>query len=587
MPGIEYIELFDKIVQKGMAFVELRCCGSSSTNFKLLRVQMRGDILYSDEGVWLADESHDRKCRILLELSKRKYYDLVLFPEYCISYRLLDAVVSDRNLWPDDGKLWCLPCQGIPKHEFDNYIEALKEKDTVCLIEDAISDGVSPNPFVNAVFYCLRVKKDGKPYLCLAPQLKTHHMSDHDCVCEAVGLTTGSRVFKLGGRLITFLCADTLNNNIYWQDLQNNAQTNGIIILHPQMNRSPKHKDFRRVRDEMWSHNHQGLCITCNWAEGTRLIDSQTGTAVGQIDFSWSCVYQKHTNFPFEKWKTDTEGARKESAACDLFAAFMKMQKTEVWFSTSAEQATAMILPNPATDQYAVTGIRSLKATDRFCWQGTGWEPTPYSSTLESRMKTDEAKEELGKSAGIQAELEPCYHFPFTEQDKYLVDRFFSVTLPNAKKALLTIDEDEDLADWAVLLDKPDFSAAREAFHDLYTLTRKALKGDTIPRRLYGLKGEHEFICEGDESSRSCFNVDSATGKMLIVFAKDDVAAGRLSKSLLKEVFDNNTNLAESKLGVVYPDFTGDGFHFLPESTADISHGEHLIQEGDLTNGGD
>ena len=82
-------------------------------------------------------------------------------------------------------------------------------------------------------------------------------------------------------------------------------------------------------------------------------------------------------------------------------------------------------------------------------------------------MKSDEAKEKLGESADIQAWLEPCYHFPFIESDKYLVDRFFSVTLPNAAKTLLTIDEDENLADWGILLDKSDFIAARAAFRDV------------------------------------------------------------------------------------------------------------------------
>ena len=74
---------------------------------------------------------------------------------------------------------------------------------------------------------------------------------------------------------------------------------------------------------------------------------------------------------------------------------------------------------------------------------------------------------------------------------------------------------------------------------------------------------------------------------MLIVYAKDDVVARQLSKTLLEKVFDNNTNLAECQLGIVYPDLTSEEFHFLPEATVDISHGDHLIQEGDLINGKD
>ncbi|MCI8585147.1 MAG: hypothetical protein HFI92_04470 [Lachnospiraceae bacterium] len=159
--------------------------------------------------------------------------------------------------------------------------------------------------------------KEGKQFLCLAPQMKTQHMSDPACTCEVAGLTTGSKIFTLGKRIVTFLCADTLNNDISCQDLQNEKLTNGIIILHPQMNRFPKHEDFSRVR--------------------------------------------------------------RESAYNDLFTAFMEKQKTEVWFSTSAEQAITIILPNQITNQHGVTTIPSLKAVDCFCWKGDDWKIVKYS----------------------------------------------------------------------------------------------------------------------------------------------------------------------------------------------------------------
>ena len=80
------------------------------------------------------------------------------------------------------------------------------------------------------------------------------------------------------------------------------------------------------------------------------------------------------------------------------------------------------------------------------------------------------------------------------------------------------------------------------AFRDLYTLVCKALKGSAIPRRLYALKGEHKFICEDSENSHSCFNVFSPAGKMLIVFAKDDVVARQLSKTLFERYLSDSMN---------------------------------------------
>lgn len=594
MPDISYIELFEKIEQKGVAVDKPCCCASSYTHFKLLRVQMQGDIQYSEEGVRLEDEEHDRKCRELLELAKRNFYDLVLFPEYCISYNLLEQIVSERNLWPDNGKLWCLPCQGIPKAKFDQFIEELKQNELICLIEDAISDGVIPNPFVNALFYCLPVKKDGKTLLCLAPQLKTYHMGDHDCVCESAGLTTGSRIFKLNDRLITFLCADTLNNDIYWKDLQDNAQTNGMIILHPQMNISPKHKDFRRVRDEMLSHNHQGLCITCNWAAGTRLIDpyalqtKEQDQKKERITLSWSCVYQKYTNLTFKIWQKNTEDARLQSANHDLFAAFMNIQKTEVWFSTSVEQATSIILPNPTNTQYGSTNIRSIKATNRYCWREGCWIPTPYSSTLAERLGAPLAKKKLDELAEWNKYLDSCYHFPLTEPNKYIVDRFFDMTFPRAKETVLTIDEQENLADWALLLEQEDFIAAAEQLERMRVLTQDVLKEiGSIPERLSALKGQHQFIYEVTKDASLCFNISSDTQKMLIILAKNRADANKISTKMQKEIFRSRENCIETHLGVIYLGALDNRYHFLPETNKNITRGEHLIQEGDLTNGGD
>ena len=119
----------------------------------------------SPKGVWIEDTVHDLKCRKILELANEEFYDLVLFPEYCISYDLMKSIITDRELWPDDTKLWCLPCQGTPKREFDAFIEFLRNNQDICLIDTAIADGVRPNPFVNAMFYCFRIKKSGNGWI--------------------------------------------------------------------------------------------------------------------------------------------------------------------------------------------------------------------------------------------------------------------------------------------------------------------------------------------------------------------------------------------------------------------------------------
>lgn len=329
MPGIEYIDLFDEVQKRGYEPVCLSCCDLDYDTFSLMRIQMQEDIYYTHNSVYIANEVHDRKCASLLRIANRNGIDLLLFPEYCISINLLRQIATDKGVWPDEMKLWCLPCQGIPRKCFEVLLDQLKEMEQILLIENAVNSGVNRKKFVNVMFYCFRIWKEGRQFLCLAPQMKTQHMSDPVCACEVAGLTTGSKIFTLGKRIVTFLCADTLNNGISWQNLQSEKLTNGIIILHPQMNRFPKHKVFSRVRCEMWNHNQLGVCITCNWAAGTRLVNAngKPGEKAKCIELSWSCIYKKNADLSIEKWQVNTTDARKESACFDFFAAFMEKQK--------------------------------------------------------------------------------------------------------------------------------------------------------------------------------------------------------------------------------------------------------------------
>ena len=114
MPDIKYIDLLDEVQNMGFEPVRLSCCDLKYDTFSLMRVQMQEDIYYSHNRVYILNEDHDRKCASLLRIANRDGIDLLLFPEYCISINLLRQIASDKEMWPDEMKLWCLPCQGIP-----------------------------------------------------------------------------------------------------------------------------------------------------------------------------------------------------------------------------------------------------------------------------------------------------------------------------------------------------------------------------------------------------------------------------------------------------------------------------------------
>ena len=177
MDNLEFVDLREELEKNHIAWDSPACCSSKESSYSLLRAQMQGTFQFSREGVWIKDSEHDKKCLSLLHLAKKKSCDLVLFPEYCISDQVLWDIVSDEALWPENRKLWVLPCQGMTKDQFQAFIENLSKNNRVFLLDTACtSRRVTFNHFVTVLFYCFLGYQGDAPILCLVPQLKTQPM---------------------------------------------------------------------------------------------------------------------------------------------------------------------------------------------------------------------------------------------------------------------------------------------------------------------------------------------------------------------------------------------------------------------------
>lgn len=431
------------------------------------------------------------------------------------------------------------------------------------------------------------MNKDGDECLCLAPQFKTQHMNDPTCECEAGGLTTGKGIFMINHRLVTLLCADALNNDIYWQDLQKENLTNGLLLLHPQLNRNPKHTIFCRIRQEMQAHNHPGICITCNWAENTHIIRFKDQSTYKEITVSWSCFYHKHQDLSLLDWKEKGIDQRQNNSKKGLFGAFMMKQHMEVWFSSSGEQAILVIIPNTISNQYGVTQIRGITAEEQFIWVNDEncWQKREFHYNLRKIIEEPKSIKELGDVSRICNFLSKCYNFPFEQQDKYLVDCFFALTL-HGIDSFMTINEQEELSDWTLLIDRSEFDFAEESLCNLLRLTNILQQKSKIPARLKKLEEPHCFCYESSTREPYHTNIKTSDQRFLLVFAKSDREAHKIKRELLAKEFSNNSDLAEKILGVVYTDLFNQEPHFLPEYSTEISQGNNSVMEGDITNGG-
>ncbi len=388
--GLEFVDLRSELEKNHIDWYPPACCSSKESSYTLLRVQMQGRFQFNQGGVWIDDSGHDEKCLSILRLAAKEGYDLVLFPEYCISDYVLRNIVTDESLWPENRKLWVLPCQGIPKEKFKSFIGTVSKNNQIFLLDKAwTSPRVNPRSFVTALFYCFLGYRNGSPVLCLVPQLKTQPMADQDCLCEQTGMTTGCVIYTLEHRLLTLLCADSMNNDLTWQTLQKeDLLKSGLTILHPQLNAHPKDRVFSRIRWELFEHGEPGVYITCNWAKGTALYQKGDNEPTKAIDISWSCLYRKHTDDIFEKWSHNGL-PRQKNERCGLFGAIMKSKRTEVWFSLYEEEAVELRIPNLSFDGYGKVSIPDIHAQTRFCYcqSAMGWtEQETEPESLQQRI---------------------------------------------------------------------------------------------------------------------------------------------------------------------------------------------------------
>lgn len=150
---MKFLEMTEKLNENGISWDLPTCCDPNENSYSLLRFQAHGEFFYSQQGVWLESVGHDEKCLSLLQHAKKNNHDLVLFPEYCISYGLLERVARDDSTWPKRKKLWVLPCQGVSYDEFYGFFEQVEALPNVFLLKTAAeARNVNEKQFITAFF---------------------------------------------------------------------------------------------------------------------------------------------------------------------------------------------------------------------------------------------------------------------------------------------------------------------------------------------------------------------------------------------------------------------------------------------------
>lgn len=592
---ITYLYLEEILENNGIEMPDFLVCNMDSANYKVMRAQLRAKFCYSEkEGPVVVSEDHDEKCEKILKKGKEEHADLLLMPEYCLSYELLAKITGDEELWPEQNQLWCLPCQGIKYKDFFQFIKNLKDmkNGAVVVLEDAIDPRriAKPNYFINALFYCFTAyTKTGEKKLVLVPQLKTQSMADREYLCEAEGMTLGSAIYVVGcreeNRLVTLLCADSLNSEIQWEQMRKEAGGKSLTILHPQLNANPKHGDFSGIRQKIFQYCERAVHITCNWAGGTIL--ERDGAPSIRIGLSWSCVYYKYEDKGAAQEWFKRKDILEKNAEHGLYGAFMRRKLVAVWFADSNEVVQEFRVRKPCSNAYAVTmpkaevaavghyDVHDFSEAEDFCLlRGIPSLSKAYCELVQKYKDVEK------------------YNFPLLHHKKYEVDQFFALASLRRPDSAYEIDEQENLSGWSLLLDEEERCRAQKGLRSWNDLIYQ-IEQTGFPKHLAEFRDDYKFCWMQEDEKRPCGNVTQEKGNgRLIMGVADDVNQAewfvkQLCAEMLKDYIGLDSERAAYMVCVYGKDLLSHEYETFPKIDTSISSGEAGKFHGNITNGDD
>lgn len=544
---LEMISVTELLNEYGIEMDELSICDMNTMDFRLMRAQMKADFVYcAEEGPSICNPEFDVKCLKVCEKARRENVHVLIFPEYAISFNVLRTIAEKQEYQPGRGALWCLPCQGMPFHEFQEKLNELEASGTV-VIKDGIQESGGlcyQKNFVNTLIYCFRGKKDGKNCLVFLPQLKLCHMRDESYLCEAMGMTMGKWIYYFGekGRsniVCSLICADVFHSEISWDFIQQELWGK-IIILHPQLNHSPKHEDFRRIRREMMAGSNKSLYITCNWAKGTTLNGAQRS----QIYLPWSGIYYKHSyESEFHTWAKHIADIMGKNDEISLYGSYFPKQKTELWYSGVEEMVQVIVVRKPESfSKGSVTGKYAVNGVKRFVFENNQMKEERLKFSF--RDFISEVDKEYFEYIDKIEKQEP-YAFPIKCTSRLEAEGFFDMLMAKNDYSCYTLESDEASYSHFSQINTDKIDYVQQSLSQYIALV-EILESNKLPEHLIGWFGERaRFTYKNGE--RVAYNYSDDENKRTILFARTNTKreAQQFAEFIQRKLFGEDEEISE------------------------------------------
>ena len=277
---MEIVPVEQRLKREGLESPRLNALQADDTLYTVLAHQPPGHIRIAPGSIGNSNsvEAKQRTAAFLqLAATAGSQPDLVVSPEYSVPWEaLLEAI--ERGVVPEEGKLWVLGCESLPLGELDAVRQRLGER-AVVLDDDAYPGARTTQQYRNPLVYAFMTKSsaDHSDRLVLLVQYKTEPSGDPQNT-EATGMLPGVYVYAFGTppsevRLITLICSDVFG---FKQELINQYYK-GLLLLHIQLNNSPRHLLYKKYRQELFAAAGETELLCLNWADNVVSVDENGG----------------------------------------------------------------------------------------------------------------------------------------------------------------------------------------------------------------------------------------------------------------------------------------------------------------------
>ena len=290
--SIEYIFLSKEESLKG---TKLQICNDEKRSVSVLQYKAQGCLVYSHKkGMYSEDRDRQiEQVRQFLRIADTHGMDLVVTPEASVPLGIIKDIIDDREVRPEEGKLWCLGVEGIAKQDYKLLIDEWENRQDIVFVH---SRNINMSKHINALIYFFQTANNR---LAVILQAKTGAMRDISFNNEQADLSTGEDIFilDLNGTDVahnvfaTLICADILNVNC--ADFCKMFHGKSPVILNIQMNSKPFHEKIVGFRRTFFEDNdmRNAQMMVANWGRGTTIYEEGASKVDEGYSDSGSTVY--------------------------------------------------------------------------------------------------------------------------------------------------------------------------------------------------------------------------------------------------------------------------------------------------------